>query len=215
MEGKGRTVFVGNIDFDVSTDKLIEELSSVGRVLDFKLVTDRSTGKSKGYGFCTYESPIIAEMAVHKLKIVFNNRPVKINYAENDSQAPQTQTESEKLDTQGIVDVIQKMDYETIREVMVHMKKMAVNQPKELKKLLEDNPNLLAALFQCLLSLNLVGKDRLEDMLSKSFSVPKQKVQILNRILQYHDYEVEELPSSLREKVIRIRERLRGGGSMK
>lgn len=205
--GRGCTVFVGNIDFEVPEEKLIEELSSVGRVVSFRLVTDRATGKSKGYGFCTYESPIIAETAVHKLRITLNNRAVKINYAENDSPAAQAQ-EAEKLDVEAVVEAIDRMDPESTKEILAHMKRMAVNQPQELKKLLEDNPALLAAVFHIALALNLVAKDTLEDLLMKSFSITKQKTQLLVRILQYHDYEVDQLPEDLRSRAIKIREKL-------
>lgn len=70
--------------FDIDEQTVIEELSAVGKVVSFKLMIDKVTGKHKGYGFCEYESPLIAETAMRTLKINFNGRPVKINYAEND-----------------------------------------------------------------------------------------------------------------------------------
>ena len=87
---QGCSVFVGNI-FDILVQKVIEELSAVGKVVSFRLMYDKNTGESKGYGFCEYESPLIAESAMKTLKISFNGRPVKINYAEND--LPQNQKE--------------------------------------------------------------------------------------------------------------------------
>lgn len=46
---------VGNIPYDVSEEQLINVFSEVGRVVDFRLVSDRDQGKFKGYGFCEYE----------------------------------------------------------------------------------------------------------------------------------------------------------------
>jgi cleavage stimulation factor subunit 2 len=49
-----RCVFVGNIPYDASEEQLIEIFQEVGPVVSFRLVFDRETGKSKGYGFCEY-----------------------------------------------------------------------------------------------------------------------------------------------------------------
>ncbi|ELA41185.1 uncharacterized protein VICG_01784 [Vittaforma corneae ATCC 50505] len=45
---QGCSVFVGNIDFDVDEQKVIEELSAVGKVVSFRMMYDKNTGKSKG-----------------------------------------------------------------------------------------------------------------------------------------------------------------------
>ena len=79
----GCTVFIGNIDFDIDEETIVKELSAVGKVKSFRLLYDKATGKSKGYGFCEYETPEVADMALKKLKISFNGRQAKINYAEN------------------------------------------------------------------------------------------------------------------------------------
>lgn len=206
MTNRGCTVFVGNIDFNIPEETVIEELSSVGRVITFRMVTDRATGKSKGYGFCTYESPIVADIAVNRLKIMLNNRLVKINYADNNA-VPQAQTETPKLDIDGILETLDKLQPEDTKEILKHMKQLAVNRPEELKTLLSENPSLLSSLLHLLFTLGVAPKESLEDLLVKSFSI-KQSPQILTRILQYHDYEVEDLPSPLREKAKKVREKL-------
>lgn len=205
--GSGSTVFVGNIDFDVSEKKLVEELSSIGRVVAFRMVTDRATGKSKGYGFCTYESPILAEMAVNKLRIVLNNRPVKINYADN-HLAPTAAPESAKIDLEELAETLDRMAPDETKEVLIHLKQLAVNKPEELKKMLGDSPALLSAVLHLIFTLGLAPKDTLEDLLMSSFSVTKQQSQIVTRLLQYHDYEIDSLPSPLKEKAVIIREKL-------
>ena len=43
--------FVGNIGFDVSEKEITEMLERCGRVRNFRVVTDPSSGKPKGYGF--------------------------------------------------------------------------------------------------------------------------------------------------------------------
>ncbi|KAI5172651.1 cleavage stimulation factor subunit 2 [Nematocida sp. LUAm3] len=204
---RGCTVFVGNIDFDVLEDKLVEELSGVGRVVHFRMVTDRATGKSKGYGFCTYESPIVADMAVNSLKIMLNNRHVKINYADNNAPSPSPQEEV-KIDTEALAEALDRMNPEETKEIMRHIKHMAVNQPEELKKMLQESSSLLSALLHMIFSLELAPRESLEDLLQSSFNLSKHKSQILTRILQYHEYEVDALPQPLKDKAIKIRKRL-------
>ena len=50
-----RSVFVGNIPYEATEEKLKEIFQEIGPVLSFKLVYDRENGKPKGYGFCEYQ----------------------------------------------------------------------------------------------------------------------------------------------------------------
>ena len=61
--GGSNVVFVGNIPYDISEEQLIKVFSEVGRVVDFRLVSDREQGKFKGYGFCEYEDAETAASA--------------------------------------------------------------------------------------------------------------------------------------------------------
>ncbi|EPQ30451.1 uncharacterized protein PFL1_01977 [Pseudozyma flocculosa PF-1] len=65
-----RVVFVGNIPYDMSEEQLVEVFSEVGKVVGFRLVNDRDTGKFKGYGFCEFEDPETAASAVRNLNEV-------------------------------------------------------------------------------------------------------------------------------------------------
>ena len=44
--GGSNVVFVGNIPYDISEEQLIKVFSEVGRVVDFRLVSDREQGLS-------------------------------------------------------------------------------------------------------------------------------------------------------------------------
>jgi cleavage stimulation factor subunit 2 len=50
-----RSVFVGNIPYEVTEERLKDIFSAVGPVLSFKLVFDRENGKPRGYGFCEFQ----------------------------------------------------------------------------------------------------------------------------------------------------------------
>ncbi|KAG0438919.1 Cleavage stimulation factor subunit 2 tau variant [Dictyocoela muelleri] len=198
---KSSTVFVGNIEFDIPEEKIIKELSVIGRVVNFKLLYDRVTGKSKGYGFCEYESPLIAEMAIKSLKISFNGRPVKINYADNTITTKGRQDEIE-----NIVRVINEMEEDNIEEVMIYLKKMAVDKPNEFKKLLIENNNLIVAIFQVFMNLNILTKAEVKDILKKSFSLDLHKSEILFRILEMDEEEILMWDDEVKEKIEKIRD---------
>jgi RNA recognition motif-containing protein len=44
-------IYVGNLPFSVTTDQLSQIFSPFGEVADIHLVTDRQTGRPKGFGF--------------------------------------------------------------------------------------------------------------------------------------------------------------------
>ncbi|KAI9767460.1 MAG: hypothetical protein M1840_005689 [Geoglossum simile] len=63
----GRIVFVGNIPYGLTEEQITDVFSSVGRVINFRLVYDRDTGRPKGFGFAEYADPEIAASAVRNL----------------------------------------------------------------------------------------------------------------------------------------------------
>lgn len=55
MRAQDLTCAVGNIPYDISEEQLKNVFSEVGAVVEVRLVTERDTGKFKGYGFCEFE----------------------------------------------------------------------------------------------------------------------------------------------------------------
>jgi RNA recognition motif-containing protein len=62
-----RKLFVGNISWSVSEDQLRELFAQYGEVTDVRLVTDRMTGRSKGFAFVEYATEEMALAAVEAL----------------------------------------------------------------------------------------------------------------------------------------------------
>ena len=50
-----KTVFVGNLSYDVEGQDLIDFFESLGKIVHVKVIKDRDTGRSKGYGFVEFE----------------------------------------------------------------------------------------------------------------------------------------------------------------
>ncbi|QQP31486.1 Cleavage stimulation factor 64 kDa subunit [Caligus rogercresseyi] len=67
IDKSARSVFVGNIPYEATEEKLKDIFSEVGPVTSFKLVYDRENGKPKGYGFCEYKDADMAQSAMRNL----------------------------------------------------------------------------------------------------------------------------------------------------
>jgi RNA recognition motif-containing protein len=46
-----RTLYVGNLPWATKSDELIAAFSQHGEVVNGRIITDRETGRSKGFGF--------------------------------------------------------------------------------------------------------------------------------------------------------------------
>jgi cold-inducible RNA-binding protein len=78
-----KEIFVGNIAFDVSESDLKEFFENYGEIEQCKLITDRVTGKSRGFGFVKYTSAASAETAVKEAHgQQFKGRPVNVKLSE-------------------------------------------------------------------------------------------------------------------------------------
>jgi len=63
----GKKLYVGNLSYDVSSSDLETLLSPHGTVLSAEVISDRSTGQSKGFGFVEMDSAAEAQAAISAL----------------------------------------------------------------------------------------------------------------------------------------------------
>lgn len=73
-------IFVGNLEYHVSEDELREAFGNYGTVESVKIVSDRYTGKSKGFGFIVMPDDKEAQSAVDAMNgQELNGRPITVN----------------------------------------------------------------------------------------------------------------------------------------
>ena len=60
-------LFVGGLSFSTSSERLRETFAAAGSVETATVVTDRDTGRSRGFGFVEMASPEEAEQAISRL----------------------------------------------------------------------------------------------------------------------------------------------------
>ena len=78
----GKKLYVGNLSYDVSSSDLEMLLSAHGTVLSAEVITDRSTGQSKGFGFVEMDSEAGAQAAIAALDgQSHGGRTLKVNEA--------------------------------------------------------------------------------------------------------------------------------------
>ena len=75
-----KTLYVGNINYNATAENLKPIFAEYGEVLSVKIINDRETGRSKGFGFVEMESG--AETAIEELDgKEFQGRRLRVNEA--------------------------------------------------------------------------------------------------------------------------------------
>ncbi|MDX1909442.1 MAG: RNA-binding protein [Bacteroidia bacterium] len=76
------TLYVGNLSFGMTERQLEELFSAFGEVSSVKIITDRETGKSKGFAFVEMQDEDASETAVENLNgMNVMGRNIKVNKA--------------------------------------------------------------------------------------------------------------------------------------
>ncbi len=63
----GKKLYVGNLTYSVSSSDLEEWFSHFGTVQSAQVITDRDTGRSKGFAFVEMETEAQAQAAINEL----------------------------------------------------------------------------------------------------------------------------------------------------
>ena len=75
-------IYVGNLDFKVNEKDLEEVFEEYGTVSSSKIITDKFSGKSRGFGFVTMENQEEANKAINELNgATLENRTLVVNEA--------------------------------------------------------------------------------------------------------------------------------------
>lgn len=75
-------LYIANINFNATDTDLKQHFSSIGEVKDCKIIHDRESGKSKGFGFLEYQDPQHAQEAMQTMnQQPFMNRNLTIKEA--------------------------------------------------------------------------------------------------------------------------------------
>lgn len=60
-------LFVGSLPFDLTDDELKELFEKAGQVVSAKVILDRTTGRSRGFGFVEFSNEAEGQQAIEQL----------------------------------------------------------------------------------------------------------------------------------------------------
>jgi RNA recognition motif-containing protein len=83
-------LFVGNLPWSVDDAALEDLFRDLGEIKSARVITDRDTGRSRGFGFVEIEAPDIAAVISAVNGRTIGGRPLRVNEAEDrrDSRPP-------------------------------------------------------------------------------------------------------------------------------
>ena len=85
-----KKLFVGSLAWATTDDSLQAHFATVGTVASAKVVTDRDSGRSRGFGFVEYDDDAEADAAVEKLNnSELDGRTITVNEARPKEDRPQ------------------------------------------------------------------------------------------------------------------------------
>ena len=78
----GRKLYVGNLPYSATESALSDKFAESGTVESVSLITDRDTGRNRGFGFIEMASDSEAHAAIDKLNGTdYEGRPMKVSEA--------------------------------------------------------------------------------------------------------------------------------------
>ena len=81
-----KKLFVGGLSWDTTDDGLRQAFASHGEITEAKVITDRDTGRSRGFGFVTFTQDEDAKKAISQMDgTSLDGKTIKVNEAQEKS----------------------------------------------------------------------------------------------------------------------------------
>jgi RNA recognition motif-containing protein len=88
-------IYVGNLHYGVTEDELKELFEEYGEVMSVKIITDKYSGRSKGYGFVEMSDNKEAQKAIDSLNEAdVKGRNIRVNQAREREDNPRRDNRS-------------------------------------------------------------------------------------------------------------------------
>ncbi len=79
-----KKLFVGGLSWNTTDDGLRQAFERFGEVTEAKVITDRDTGRSRGFGFVSFSDDQAASAAINEMNGTdLDGRTIKVNEAED------------------------------------------------------------------------------------------------------------------------------------
>ena len=82
-------LYVGNLTWTISDEALHEAFGRFGEVVEAKVIRDRDTGRSRGFGFVTFADADVAQSAISAMdNSELDGRTIRVNLARDKGPQP-------------------------------------------------------------------------------------------------------------------------------
>jgi len=79
-----KKLFVGSLSWNTTENELESAFSRFGQITETKVITDRNTGRSRGFGFVTFEDDGAADTAISQMNgSTLDGRSITVNEAQD------------------------------------------------------------------------------------------------------------------------------------
>lgn len=229
----GKVVYVGSIPYDQTEEQVLDIFRSVGPVANFRLVFDKETGKSKGFGFVEYHDKETAASAVRNLNnYQIGPRNIRVAFSHETSIADADDlviTGEAKMPTlphgtpippgqsaaEAITATLNSFEQDRMLQVVTDIKSVINNNPALAVEMFKACPQLAYAAVQSLLILGMVDSDIIKDIVDQSQTQqPEQQPDqsaLIQQVMQLTDEQIKELPSEQQEAVLSLRQKVQSG----
>ncbi|OIR56810.1 MAG: cleavage and polyadenylation factor CF-IA component RNA15/CTF1 [Amphiamblys sp. WSBS2006] len=227
-----KVVFVGNLPYDVKEEQVIELFQTVGRVETFKLLYDRETKRSRGYGFCHFAAPETAASAIRNLDgMTVFGRQIRVGSAEavpgdGDGKAPSPAVSLERcvladtdwgvLTKRGVPGFVSSLGMGKVDELLKGVRRMLEDSPAEGRLFLSRNVGLCHVLMECFVQLGTAKKGEFEGgcfshreaKKPRQDAAKKKTKDLLIKIMNMTEEEIGCLPKKKQEEIFALRKKL-------
>jgi len=83
-----KKIFVGSLPWAVTSDMLRDLFAEYGEIVDAVVISDRMTGRSKGFGFVTFATEESAQKSLEKNGQDVEGRAIVVNIAKPREERP-------------------------------------------------------------------------------------------------------------------------------
>jgi RNA recognition motif-containing protein len=84
-----KKLYIGNLPYSATAEEIRALFEQVGEITDVAVISDRETGRSKGFGFVEMATEDLAQEAIRRFNgYNMNNRPLTVNEARPREERP-------------------------------------------------------------------------------------------------------------------------------
>ena len=84
-----KKIFVGGLSWGTEEEGLRQSFTRFGNIEDVRIITDRETGRSRGFGFVTFSDPKSVQEAITAMDgTQLDGKYIKVNEAQDRERRP-------------------------------------------------------------------------------------------------------------------------------